>query len=274
MRITRTILCFLALLAVACGSSPDSVDTQGGGENRGLGDACENSSQCDDGRFCNGKESCEQGKCTAGQEPSCDDNVVCTKDRCDDSQNECVHLAPDEDGDGSRDASCTDLEGMPLGDDCDDQDANRFPGNEEVCDDSSHDEDCDPQTFGSDDPNADQDGDGYSSSACCNFDENGDASCGSDCDDSRAVVHPSNAEACDGLDNDCNGFKDDNLIYCDGVGKRLLSGGISTRANTQDSSGSLRLRNARFESGERLCRDSVCVSGGIVMELEPAHGQP
>jgi len=46
----------------------------------------------------------------------------------------CRAMLPDADGDGGGDASCLDAIGMPLGDDCDDHDANRFRGNREVCD--------------------------------------------------------------------------------------------------------------------------------------------
>jgi hypothetical protein len=41
--------------------------------------------------------------------------------------------------------------------------------------------------------------------------------CGDDCNDSRANVHPALAEACDGLDNDCDGGADVGLtrVCCD-----------------------------------------------------------
>ncbi len=49
-----------------------------------------------------------------------------------------------------------------TGQDCDDKDRNRYPGNTEVCDSRGHDEDCDPRTVGS----KDLDKDGYVSSEC------------------------------------------------------------------------------------------------------------
>ena len=38
-------------------------------------------------------------------------------------------------------------------------------------------------------------------------------SCGDDCDDRSAAAHPGGVEACDGVDNDCNGKVDDNAAY-------------------------------------------------------------
>lgn len=51
------------------------------------------------------------------------------------------------------------------GDDCDDADATRFPGNPEYCDADGHDEDCNLDTFG----DRDLDGDGQISSQCFNL---------------------------------------------------------------------------------------------------------
>ncbi|HXU10955.1 MAG TPA: FG-GAP-like repeat-containing protein [Candidatus Binatia bacterium] len=43
---------------------------------------CFAQSECDDGIFCNGVESCGGGSCHAGTPPSCDDGDVCTEDLC------------------------------------------------------------------------------------------------------------------------------------------------------------------------------------------------
>ena len=114
------------------------------------------------------------------------------------------------DGDGHGRVECG-------GDDCDDEDANRYPGNTEVCDVDDHDEDCNPETFGF----QDQDSDGYIDVACCNLDAEGVPTCGDDCNDLRAVSHPGNTEACDGFDNDCNGEVDEGVLstyYADADG--------------------------------------------------------
>jgi len=53
----------------------------------------------------------------------------------------CAGAGGDADGDGHSSIACG-------GDDCDDDDANRFPGNLEICDGDHHDEDCDTMSFG------------------------------------------------------------------------------------------------------------------------------
>jgi hypothetical protein len=77
------------------------------------------------------------------------------------------------------------------GDDCDDGDANRFPGNPEVCDAAHHDEDCNPLTYGE----RDADRDGHPDARCCNRQPGRGLACGTDCDDTNAAVHP-DAQAC------------------------------------------------------------------------------
>ena len=194
----------------ACGDDDGGMDDGGFDSAVGTdsGPECVADPDCDDGLFCNGAEACVAGACVAGSAIACDDTIECTIDVCDEDLDRCVFAAPDADGDGVRDASCVDGEGMPLGADCDDADGNRFPGNPEVCDVDGHDEDCNLATFGA----IDRDGDGYFDARCCNPTEDGTGqTCGLDCDDVRPNVNPAATEACDRVDNDCDGDIDEEV---------------------------------------------------------------
>ncbi|MCZ7679250.1 MAG: putative metal-binding motif-containing protein [Sandaracinaceae bacterium] len=167
------------------------------------GEVCSGDPGCDDGLFCNGAERCDPGAsgadsrgCVGGTSP-CGEGEV-----CDETAGECRPECADADGDGHGALECG-------GDDCDDLDANRFPGNVEVCDGSAHDEDCNPDTFGF----IDADGDGAASNACCNVLSDGSLRCGGDCNDADGAVNPRAGDGpplfCDGIDNDCDGAADE-----------------------------------------------------------------
>lgn len=102
-------------------------------------------------------------------------------------------LDADADGDGVDSVECG-------GTDCDDGDAERFPGATEVCD--GDDEDCDPTTIG----DTDADLDDAIAAACCNGDV-----CGTDCNDSAAAIFPGATEVCNAIDDDCDGDSDEDL---------------------------------------------------------------
>jgi MYXO-CTERM domain-containing protein len=125
---------------------------------------------------------------------------------------------PDVDGDGFGDGDApfevcdgtTPPNGTKTGRDCDDLDAAVNPDAEEECDDI--DNDCDGEVDEGLDAVAywpDADGDGYGNplqpaiTGCgelTGFVRNDD-----DCNDLHAGVHPGAEEACDGIDNDCDG---------------------------------------------------------------------
>lgn len=177
------------------------------------GAGCVTDADCQDGLFCNGAERCN-GQGTPGTDargcgPSLGQACGLTRN-CDEGRSLCVlACSTDADGDGHRSRECG-------GDDCDDHDPMRFPGQPEICPsprsvNDLHDEDCDPATVaGATD--GDADGDGYISAACCNLDAaQGGLHCGNDCDDTRADVHPGATEICDGVDNNCDGQVDEGV---------------------------------------------------------------
>ncbi len=166
---------------------------------------CATDNQCDDLVFCNGEEVCAPAAAGADargcvqQPPPCMEGQMCDED-AQSCETDCS-VSGDADGDGVDSMDCG-------GDDCDDSDDTRYPGNTEICDAEGHDEDCDPMTVG----DTDMDGDGVVDAACCNEDSSGTLLCGTDCDDSRPDVSGTAVEACDGADNDCDGDIDEGVL--------------------------------------------------------------
>jgi hypothetical protein len=105
----------------------------------------------------------------------------------------------DQDGRQAIDASC------PSGDDCDDSDPDVFPGAFEWC--NQADDNCDGQI----------DEDGACGANCTDADADGhnvasaDCPAGTDCDDTDPAVHPGAPEACNAVDDDCDGLTDEDL---------------------------------------------------------------
>lgn len=54
---------------------------------------CIDNSECDDGLYCNGAETCSGGSCQAGTAPNCNDGVACTTDACNESTDSCTNTA-------------------------------------------------------------------------------------------------------------------------------------------------------------------------------------
>ena len=88
---------------------------------------------------------------------------------------------------------CTPPAGYVLDNtDCDDNDANNYPGNTEICD--GQDNNCD----GVIDEGFDLDGDGFTV-------------CAGDCDDTDATINPGATESCNGIDDNCDGTIDEGV---------------------------------------------------------------
>jgi hypothetical protein len=98
---------------------------------------------CDDGVYCNGAETCSPTLgCRAGPVVTCSDNDNCSIDTCVEETRSCAHEERDADGDGDPTASCG-------GGDCDDLDPLISGTTSERCD-NARDDDCDGETDESD----------------------------------------------------------------------------------------------------------------------------
>ncbi len=178
--------------------------------------SCTTDSDCDDGLYCNGSEKCDQGFCRAGTVVVCADRIDCTRDACNETNDQCEHTpnhaACDE---GLCDAAngCGEGQACDADDDCYDDifcngaercggDGTCIRGELVACDDGN---DCtvdqcseEGRVCTHDMRDADNDG-------------HGDAACrgGDDCDDDDRGVRPGAREVCDdGHDNDCDRLRD------------------------------------------------------------------
>jgi len=127
----------------------------------------------------------------------------------------------DSDGDGFGDPAVTaDACYVPSGyvadnTDCDDAVATTYPGADEYC--NLVDDDCDGVTDEDDAVDAttwyaDGDGDSYGDPASTDvtcYQPSGYVADNTDCDDTTALANPSETEVCDGIDNNCDGFVDE-----------------------------------------------------------------
>jgi hypothetical protein len=94
---------------------------------------------CDDEIFCNGVEQCDPERgCVPGPRQTCNDNDVCTIDRCDEEEKICRHFDRDLDQDGDADWFCS------GGGDCDDTNPSVGSLVTEICGDFL-DNDCDEE---------------------------------------------------------------------------------------------------------------------------------
>ena len=162
----------------------------------------------------------------------CDDGLAAVNpgatEVCDGIDNDC-DTTTDEGFDGDLDSVTTcGPDGTPgnADDDCDDGNPAINPGATEICD--LIDNDCDTLIDIADNNyvGSDQDGDGDGPISCggqdCDdldptvngddLDFDGETSCDGDCDDANPTVNNSAAEACDGLDNDCDGGVDNSPV--------------------------------------------------------------
>jgi hypothetical protein len=134
-----------------------------------------------------------------------------------DTSPDVVTACVDDDQDGFPAVECG---GMPA--DCDDRNERVNPGRTEVCDRADLDEDCNPCTVAGA-ADGDGDTDTFTSETCANTYRGSTPVCssavrvrsgrvaGTDCDDSDANVRPSQTEACNNRDDNCNGMVDEEV---------------------------------------------------------------
>jgi hypothetical protein len=156
---------------------PDTAPADRGPDTSNLGRTCMRNSQCDDGIectddlcgtngrcenlpnadrcnnmvYCDGVERCDPRRgCVRGDPVNCNDNEVCTADRCDEATRTCISRPLDRDGDGDADDHCYDRMCAEagrgdasrddagnlmcwIGRDCDDSDPRVASTNSEIC---------------------------------------------------------------------------------------------------------------------------------------------
>lgn len=221
----------------ACVHEPNN-DLCGGGErcsrrNGCVPYHCSTASDCDDGLYCNGVETCDPGGagtgCINGEAVNCADTFECTTDTCNDTTDSCDHT-----GDNT---ACGDSVACTV-DTCDptasDHDARgcAFVPDNSVCE-SNYclpGATCNPMIgcVGGAPRVCPADADPCTDTVCSseemmcvNTPHDGDSdtyaahtvpggSCeGTDCDDANPNIHPGATEICNGHDDDCNGSVDE-----------------------------------------------------------------
>jgi hypothetical protein len=188
---------------------------------------CTADAECNDGVACNGTERCVAMACAPGTPVECT-ATACTSSRCSESmRGACVESTADLDGDGFGDASCPEVGGVPASD-CNDSNAEAFPGAPEVC--NGIDDDCNAQCD--------------EAFTCCRGSigdctttcgTTGTRVCGTSC--SWGVCSPP-PETCNGVDDDCNGAPDDVFACVRGTSSSCTTscGSTGTRACGDDCS--------------------------------------
>ena len=202
--------------------------------------ACEDCDDSSEATFPGAEELCD------GQDNDCNGAI-------DDDASDAATWYSDADGDGRGDPTtgsrtCTPAAGSVTdATDCDDGDAEVWPGAPEYCD--GVDTDCDGTADEADALDAttwyiDYDGDGYGTNAyttaACEQ-PTGYVADDSDCDDADASAHPGATETCDGDDDDCDGDIDESSAadattwYIDYDGDSYGSDAYTTAACSQPS---------------------------------------
>jgi len=245
-----------------------------------------------------GDTDCDQPTTHVADATDCDDGAADINpgapELCDEMDNDCdeevdedaeaVTWYADADNDSYGDEesateSCEPVEGaVTRGMDCDDSDSAVHPGATEVCD--GVDNDCDGGVDGEGAADttvwyADADGDGYGDDgdvgtrACASEQPDQTVGDNTDCDDTDPTISPAGIEACDALDNNCDGDVDEDSAVDvatwygdsdgDGFGDPAVSdidcdqpsGYVEDATDCDDADGSV------YPSAPETCNDGV-----------------
>jgi alpha-tubulin suppressor-like RCC1 family protein len=163
---------------------------------------CETDADCDNMLYCDGVEVCVASFCQPAPVRPCSFTHPCIE-----ASRDCECSTPDHDRDHDVATECG-------GSDCDDSRGECNSKAKEVCDSDGVNEDCNPITFNErkdgKDLDGDNDHDGFVDMRCRNFDEKtGLTNRGNDCNDANPSVKPGNTEACNYVDDDCDGHVDE-----------------------------------------------------------------
>ena len=214
---SRSSLLCLVLLSVACRTGSDGATKDGTVDASDDGLATD-----DDGDGYTGDDDCDETDpaANAGATEVC--NGV--DDDCDGQIDEGLgsewFVDADADGFGdpaTRTEACSAPEGaVDNGEDCDDTDADVFPGAEEICDEVDNDCDVEVDEGVTTDFYRDADADGFGdpasvTAACEEPADHVVAERATDCDDTDADRFPGNPEVCDEVDNDCDDTVDEGV---------------------------------------------------------------
>ncbi len=234
-------------VSVSWASGGDDCDDDDPTLNPGIEELCDGEDDNCDGLIDEGFDS--DGDAVSTCAGDCDDadagNFPGNVELCDLVDNNCDGVADEGfDLDGDAVFTCG-ADGTPgnADDDCDDANADVFPGAEEVC--NGFDDDCDALADGLDDgylgDDADSDGDNdpdCGGSDCddrdparesLDVDGDGSSTCAGDCADLDPYANPAATEACDGADTDCDGLvdNDDPSLSADADGDGAETSGCS-----------------------------------------------
>ncbi|HEV8122584.1 MAG TPA: MopE-related protein, partial [Candidatus Polarisedimenticolia bacterium] len=110
------------------------------------------------------------------------------------------------------------------------------------------------------------------------FDGDGFTACGGDCDDNNAAIHPGATEVCNGVDDNCNGVRDEGFPDADGDGFTAC-GGDCDDTNPLVHPGVAEICNGLddncvngIDEGFDRDGDGVTMCGGDCNDVNPAVG--